>query len=318
MSAYEVRRLEKIRKNEALLAQLNIPNVTLGAPERKDSPRPAKRRKVTQPERRSGRIAGRGEVVSYADDSRDGERTRNKGKSVRAPRREKEMRREEDAQVLREDVVEMEAGWALWESIAPEPHADDEGLLHFHGFDDFTPNKTPDSMLCQGVFGGSYYRPLKSRKLGIVIQGDWKELPTQWLEGLEVDRLLLQRKYDATANKYGVACGQSIEEWEAAGWIAHEFDVRGWFQWYTRFYRGRRCEDDARQVARWKKCVGPTGRWRRALLKRYIQAGVREVFDYGGDDEAQEVSPVVHQTCFQWAWEIRQEDLDEAWRETGR
>ena len=87
--------------------------------------------------------------------------------------------------------------------------------------------------------------------------------------------------------------GQSIEEWEAAGWINYNFDPRGWFQWYTRFYQGRRCDDDERQVGRWRRCVGQTGRWKGILLKRYNEKGIRGVH---GDD-AEEVSPVVHQIC---------------------
>jgi hypothetical protein len=119
-------------------------------------------------------------------------------------------------------------------------------------------------------------------------------------------------------NKYKVACGQSIEEWEASGWIRHEYDVRGWFQWYSRFFQGRRCDDDERQVSRWKKCVGETGRWRRMLLKKYMQLGVREVFDDGANEDAPEVSPVMHQTCHHWAFEVRQEHLDKFWASGGR
>ena len=81
---------------------------------------------------------------------------------------------------------------------------------------------------------------------------------------------------------------------------------------------GRRCEDDDRQVSRWAKCVGLKGRWRSLLLKKYLQMGVREVWDDGEevDEEGRgkEVSPVMHQTCFQWGWEVRQEELDELWR----
>jgi hypothetical protein len=35
-----------------------------------------------------------------------------------------------------------------------------------------------------------------------------------------------------------------------------------------------------------------------------------------GDDEVEGVSPAIHQTCHHWAWEIRQDVLDEWW--TGR
>ena len=54
------------------------------------------------------------------------------------------------------------------------------------------------------------------------------------------------------------------------------------------------------------------------LLKKYMQLGVREVFDDGADEDAPEVSPVMHQTCFHWAFEVRQEVLDAYWASGGR
>ena len=136
------------------------------------------------------------------------------------------------------------------------------------------------------------------------------DLPRSWYSNLDISRYLTNPEYDAEVNKYGVKCGQSIEEWEAAGWIDHGVDPRGWFQWYCRFYLGRRLDDgeDERQVGRWERCVGRKGRWRRVLLKKYVREGVRECFDYGDGDEGGEggmgeVSPVVHQTCFQWGYE---------------
>ena len=81
---------------------------------------------------------------------------------------------------------------------------------------------------------------------------------------------------------------------------------------------GRRCADDERQISRWRKCVGEAGRWRRVLLKKYIKEGVRSVFDDDVDEDRGEVSPVVHQTCHHWAWEVKQEVLDEVWAEHGR
>lgn len=173
-------------------------------------------------------------------------------------------------------------------------------------------------MIREGAFGGTYFRPLYSRKLRATIEGDWRELPVEWTAGLNVATYLTSEKYRAEVNKYGVSCGQSIEAWEASGWIAHEFDVRGWFQWYCRFWMGRRCGDeDDRQVARWRRCVGETGRWRRALLKKYVQMGIRTVTDEGVDDggDDRDVSPVVHQTCHHWAWEVRQDVLDRYWAE---
>ncbi|ETN36841.1 uncharacterized protein HMPREF1541_07828 [Cyphellophora europaea CBS 101466] len=212
------------------------------------------------------------------------------------------------------DVDTIRAGWVAWTPTAPLPtRSDSTNAFHFEDHPTFTPNKSPAEVLREGCFGGSYWRPLRSRKLGIVIEDDWRELPTEWISGLDPALYLTSPSYNADVNKFGVACGQSIEEWEAAGWIAHNFDVRGWFQWYCRFFQGRRCDDDERQISRWRKCVGETGRWRRMLLKKYIAMGVREVFDDGEEVDDREVSPVMHQTCHHWAYEVRQEDLDRAW-----
>ena len=52
---------------------------------------------------------------------------------------------------------------------------------------------------------------------------------------------------------------------ESNGWIVEQ-DPYGWFQWYCRFYRGRRSEDDQRQIDRWKNLTGPKGRFRRRIV----------------------------------------------------
>ena len=67
------------------------------------------------------------------------------------------------------------------------------------------------------------------------------------------------KNYDATVNTYKVKCGGDLEMWESSGWIK-EVDPYGWFMWYCRFYLGRRCEDDERQIGRWKNCTGPKGK----------------------------------------------------------
>ncbi|KAL9131986.1 MAG: hypothetical protein Q9217_000196 [Psora testacea] len=201
------------------------------------------------------------------------------------------------------DLEGIRFGWTSWKPTAPQPTRDEESVFHFVDQPTFVPNKSPEEMLREGCFGGSYFRPLYSRQLGITIADDYKDLPPQWYEGLNVEVFLTSPNYNPEVNKYKVKCGQSIEEWEAAGWINHNYDVRGWFQWYCRFFQGRRCDDDERQVSRWRKCAGESGRWRRTLLRKYMSMGVRDVFDDGEDDEKADVSPVIHQTCFHWAYE---------------
>ncbi|KAK5153105.1 hypothetical protein LTS14_007749 [Recurvomyces mirabilis] len=332
MNDYEIRRAEKIRANQALLAELDIKPVVLRATRNANGrPPPAKRRKILQesaPSRASARIAAAPVKAIYNDEPdikaislprSVAKKSKTIGKQHLGSRHVVDL----EPLVPVKGVDEIRAGWTSWEATGPTPTRDDiTKEFHFSHYPVFMPNKSPAELLREGGFGGSYYRPLRSRTLGIQVSGDWKELPEEWIEGLDVDRFLTSPTYDPEVNKYKVSCGQSIEEWEAAGWINHDHDVRGWFQWYTRFFRGRRCDDDDRQVSRWKKCVGPTGRWRRMLLKKYGGMGVKEVFDDGAevdeDGVGQEVSPVMHQTCHHWAFEVRQEHLDEFWRGGGR
>lgn len=325
MNEYEARRQANIKRNQVLVQELgldrhNIP--TKATPS--TASRSIKRRKLeppAPPTRSSARIAA-GARHNYDDDPQE-HRTPARSSNNASRRRQPRPTTTTTTATSplpppspRPDVATIQSGWTSWTPVAPPPTRDAAGTFHFASHPGFTPNKSPEEMLREGCFGGSYFRPLRSKALGIVVREDWRELPGAWTAGLDVGRYVARSEYDAAVNKFGVACGQSIEEWEAAGWIAHEWDVRGWFQWYCRFWMGRRCADDERQVGRWARCVGERGRWRRALLKKYVAMGVRSVFDDGdGEGEVGEVSPVVHQTCHHWAYEVRQEALDRFWAE---
>lgn len=103
-------------------------------------------------------------------------------------------------------------------------------------FDDgFTPELTPAEMLQIGVFGGCYMTDCRD------------EFPAAWFDGAP----LSPGKPDKGCNYFGVLAGQPLAEWRRKGWI-HPDDPRGWFQWYCRYWMGRRHEDDARQIARWR------------------------------------------------------------------
>lgn len=338
--SFSTRRLDNIKRNQALLEELGAvaqAEVIRESAARSKGTRgqPAvKRRRVEKPTtnavptRSSARITAAPAKPSYDEDDNG-----QVGDAVsRQPRKAKQGRGRpsKETPINAEDsgademgsrsglnVDKLRASWSSWTPSGPAPTRDDAGFFHFDSHPDFTPNKSPAEMLREGAFGGSYFRPLYSKRLGVTVSDDYLELPSSWTHGLDVSFYLTSPTYDPEANKFKVACGQSIEEWEASGWIDHRFDVRGWFQWYCRFFAGRRCEDDERQVGRWKKCVGPTGRWRRMLLKKYVSSGVRTVWDDGEDEDAPEVSPVMHQTCHHWAFEVTQDVLDEYWR-TGR
>ncbi|KAK3622020.1 hypothetical protein LTR56_022456 [Elasticomyces elasticus] len=327
MNDYETRRLDKIKANQALVAELDIKPVIPKSSRNSDSKPPAaKRRKLLDqaaPSRTSARIAAVEVKPRYNDEPSIKAVTlpRSTSRKSKTGKQQLGSRHIDDTEPLVpvQDVESIRAGWTAWKPVGEAPTRDEATkCFHFADHPIFTPNKSPAEMLREGCFGGSYYRPLRSRKLGIIVEDDWKELPAEWIEGLDVSRFLISPDYDPDVNKYKRSCGQSIEEWEAAGWISHAHDIRGWFSWYVRYFQGRRCDDDERQVSRWNKCVGETGRWRRILLKNYVKQGVREVFDDGADEDAPEVSPVVHQTCHHWAFEVRQGHLDEMWAAGGR
>ena len=99
----------------------------------------------------------------------------------------------------------------------------------------FTPDLTPGQMLGLGAFGGKYMTDCED------------EFPAEWFDSA---RLCHERR-DPALNCFGVNASLPLSVWRKKGWIYHE-DPRGWFQWYCRYYRGRRCPDDERQIGRWR------------------------------------------------------------------
>ena len=100
---------------------------------------------------------------------------------------------------------------------------------------EFLPELTPKEMLEVGVFGGRYMTDCRD------------EFPASWF----VTARLSPRSRDPSFNFFGVNASKSLTYWREKGWI-HPDDPRGWFQWYCRYYVGRRCSDDGRQIGRWK------------------------------------------------------------------
>ena len=100
---------------------------------------------------------------------------------------------------------------------------------------DFKPELSPKQMLRLGVFGGRYMTDCR------------KEFPTDWFAKAK----LCHERHDPELNYFGVNASQPLSVWREKGWI-HDEDPRGWFQWYCRYYLGRRGADDERQIRRWK------------------------------------------------------------------
>lgn len=108
----------------------------------------------------------------------------------------------------------------------------------------FAPAYSPQDMLLLGVFSGKYLNDCT------------EELPREWfLAALERGRLR-PGKADAKANLFGVKSRKSFQYWLEKGWIPvaeGDRDARGWFQWYCRYWLGRRQpEVDTAQIARWR------------------------------------------------------------------
>jgi hypothetical protein len=99
----------------------------------------------------------------------------------------------------------------------------------------FEPELTPKDMLALGVFAGKYMTDCRD------------EFPADWFE----DALLSPTRRDPALNYFGIDASQPLSVWRAKGWI-HPDDPRGWFQWYCRYYLGRRSPDDERQIKRWR------------------------------------------------------------------
>ena len=136
---------------------------------------------------------------------------------------------------------------------------------------EFKPELSPQEMLELGVFGGKYVTDCK------------KEFPTVWFARAK----LSPDGADPAVNYFGVLASQPLSVWRNKGWI-HPQDPRGWFQWYCRYWLGRRSEDDARQIKRWKAI-----RRHVAQVKRHCEPG---------DPHCR---PRQRQALLQWAYDSR-------------
>ncbi|KAI9003389.1 hypothetical protein DFJ74DRAFT_593267, partial [Hyaloraphidium curvatum] len=180
------------------------------------------------------------------------------------------------------------------------PTRNADGELVFADHPEFRPNLTPKEVLQMGSFGGTYFRPIKSGVTGQSYRDTWKELPADWLEGLNVAKQVASPDYLADVNKYKVKCGGSLEMWESSGWIT-EIDPYGWFQWYCRFYQGRRSDDDERQIGRGNGVIGPKGRWRNNMTNKVLAGvGSNRSLQQALDDHT--IAPVVRQLLQHWGY----------------
>jgi len=123
----------------------------------------------------------------------------------------------------------------------------------------FAPQLTPRQMLELGVFGGKYMTDCRG------------EFPAGWFRRAK----LCAERHDPRLNYFGINASQSLAVWRRNGWI-HPQDPRGWFQWYCRYYTGRRTRDDARQIRRWRAIARHVAAIRKHCEKRDLDCGRRQ------------------------------------------
>jgi hypothetical protein len=100
---------------------------------------------------------------------------------------------------------------------------------------DFDPELTPREMLEMGIFGGKYMTDCRD------------EFPAAWFAKAK----LCAERRDPKLNFFGINASKPLSYWLEKDWIDPD-DPRGWFQWYCRYYMGRRNFDDDRQIKRWR------------------------------------------------------------------
>ena len=137
---------------------------------------------------------------------------------------------------------------------------------------EFKPDLTPKEMLTLGVFGGVY------------LNDSQQEFPKDWFTNAKLSQT---GKPDPQLNFFGVLASQPLIVWQRKGWI-HPDDPLGWFQWYCRYYMGRRHTDDQRQIKRWKAIV------------RHIAQIKRNCFQGAWDCRPKQRQAVLH-----WAYDSR-------------
>tara|TARA_B100000809_G_scaffold261453_1_gene310389 strand:+ start:160 stop:660 length:501 start_codon:yes stop_codon:yes gene_type:complete len=99
----------------------------------------------------------------------------------------------------------------------------------------FTPELSPKELLELGIFGGKYLNDCKN------------EFPADWFLNAKLSEIK-----DKSLNYFSVDASQPLSEWVNKGWINSQ-DPRGWFQWYCRYFLGRRTPiEDQRQIKRWR------------------------------------------------------------------
>ena len=123
----------------------------------------------------------------------------------------------------------------------------------------FSPQLSPAELLALGIFGGKYMTDCRD------------EFPSTWFRRAK----LSPEGRNPKLNFFGVNASQPLAVWRRKGWIYHE-DPRGWFQWYCRYYLGRRSLDDERQIRRWRQMERHVAQLRRGCMRGDLECRPRQ------------------------------------------
>lgn len=143
---------------------------------------------------------------------------------------------------------------------------------------------SPLVMLKKGVFSGKYLNDCKS------------EFPKEWFAHA---KLSINEKNN-TKNLFKVESRLPLSKWRTNGWIYGD-DNRGWFQWYCRYYIGRR---DNQLIKKGNKLIPldelQIKRWL-AFKRHSAQLSINAKKENRIGDKT--FRPVQRQALLQWAYD---------------
>ena len=154
----------------------------------------------------------------------------------------------------------------------------------------FGTNEKPIDVIKEGAFWGTSCRDIYSGINGKWYRKSWKAF--EELKNID-KKYYCSNYYDISINKFKVKCKTLLRFWENKSCI-NSIDPYGWFQWYFRYWLGRRSLDDKRQIPRWNKIISRL---------------VKMIKDVDGRFDDYSISPKLRLMLLHWGYELVEDDL---------